>query len=127
MLCADTRYSKKLYSMQANTNAREGRVMIFNLVEAAQEFLSEIIPDSHDDKSVSIFTQITVYAMVIYSIYQHYPCVWFTARQKKIDCISYVFALVVFPVITVSLFLSEGSMLDCTSKHPVYRGSYAFK
>ncbi|XP_048233579.1 eIF-2-alpha kinase GCN2 isoform X3 [Ricinus communis] len=29
---------------QANSNAREGRVMIFNLVEAAQEFLSEIIP-----------------------------------------------------------------------------------
>ncbi|GAB2265636.1 eukaryotic translation initiation factor 2-alpha kinase [Dionaea muscipula] len=29
---------------QANFNAREGRVMIFNLVEAAQEFLSEIAP-----------------------------------------------------------------------------------
>ncbi|KAJ4844021.1 eukaryotic translation initiation factor 2-alpha kinase [Turnera subulata] len=29
---------------QANLNAREGRVMIFNLVEAAQEFLSEITP-----------------------------------------------------------------------------------
>ncbi|KAH7572810.1 hypothetical protein JRO89_XS03G0017900 [Xanthoceras sorbifolium] len=29
---------------QANSNAREGLVMIFNLVEAAQEFLSEIIP-----------------------------------------------------------------------------------
>ncbi|XP_024030685.1 eIF-2-alpha kinase GCN2 isoform X2 [Morus notabilis] len=29
---------------QANSNAREGRVMIFNLVEAAQEFLSEIVP-----------------------------------------------------------------------------------
>ncbi|KAJ7980699.1 protein kinase family protein [Quillaja saponaria] len=29
---------------QANLNAREGRVMIFNLVEAAQEFLSEIMP-----------------------------------------------------------------------------------
>ncbi|CAA0833246.1 Probable serine/threonine-protein kinase GCN2 [Striga hermonthica] len=27
---------------QANSNAREGRVMIYNLVEAAQEFLSEI-------------------------------------------------------------------------------------
>lgn len=28
--------------LQANFNARDGRVMIFNLVEAAQEFLSEI-------------------------------------------------------------------------------------
>eukprot|EP01018_Ginkgo_biloba_P015528 Gb_22304 [translate_table: standard] len=36
-----------LHSMlvdQANSKAREGRVMVFNLVEAAQEFLSEIIP-----------------------------------------------------------------------------------
>lgn len=32
--------------------------MIFNLVEAAQEFLSEIIPDSHDEESVSMFIQI---------------------------------------------------------------------
>ncbi|CAA6668288.1 unnamed protein product [Spirodela intermedia] len=33
----------------ANFNAREGRVMIFNLVEAAQEFLSDIVPaeESH--------------------------------------------------------------------------------
>lgn len=29
---------------QANYNSREGRVMIYNLVEAAQEFLSEIVP-----------------------------------------------------------------------------------
>ncbi|KAM0940124.1 putative protein kinase PEK-GCN2 family [Dioscorea sansibarensis] len=29
---------------QANVNARDGRVMIFNLVEAAREFLSEIAP-----------------------------------------------------------------------------------
>ncbi|KAF5733896.1 Kinase family protein isoform 2 [Tripterygium wilfordii] len=28
---------------QANSNSREGRVMIFNLVEAAQEFLSEVV------------------------------------------------------------------------------------
>ncbi|CAN8280057.1 unnamed protein product [Cochlearia groenlandica] len=41
---------------QANTNAREGRVMIFNLVEAAQEFLSAIIPDSHDEESVPCLT-----------------------------------------------------------------------
>ncbi|KAM7280833.1 hypothetical protein ACFE04_007967 [Oxalis oulophora] len=33
-----------LLQEQANANAREGRVMIFNLVEAAQEFLSEISP-----------------------------------------------------------------------------------
>jgi len=36
-------YCKSL-SIKANSNAREGRVMIFNLVEAAQEFLSEIAP-----------------------------------------------------------------------------------
>lgn len=29
---------------QANANAREGRVMIFNLVEVAQEYLSEVTP-----------------------------------------------------------------------------------
>ncbi|XP_042985524.1 eIF-2-alpha kinase GCN2 isoform X3 [Carya illinoinensis] len=41
-----------LLSDQANTNAREGRVMIFNLVEAAQEFLSETVPvgQSHESK-----------------------------------------------------------------------------
>ncbi|XP_061950090.1 eIF-2-alpha kinase GCN2 isoform X1 [Populus nigra] len=33
-----------LLNDQANSNAREGRVMIFNLVEAAQEFLTEIAP-----------------------------------------------------------------------------------
>ncbi|KAK4752449.1 hypothetical protein SAY87_021247 [Trapa incisa] len=33
-----------LLNDQANSNAREGRVMIFNLVEAAQEFLSEVVP-----------------------------------------------------------------------------------
>ncbi|XP_050379641.1 LOW QUALITY PROTEIN: eIF-2-alpha kinase GCN2-like [Argentina anserina] len=33
-----------LINDQANSNAREGRLMIFNLVEAAQEFLSEISP-----------------------------------------------------------------------------------
>nr|CAD1836991.1 unnamed protein product [Ananas comosus var. bracteatus] len=37
---------------QANINAREGRVMIFNLVEAAQEFLSEIVPKVNKLKSV---------------------------------------------------------------------------
>ncbi|XAR48711.1 Non-specific serine/threonine protein kinase [Bertholletia excelsa] len=38
---------------QANSNAREGRVMIYNLVEAAQEFLSEIIPMEQPQISVS--------------------------------------------------------------------------
>ncbi|KAL0382836.1 UNVERIFIED_CONTAM: eIF-2-alpha kinase GCN2 [Sesamum calycinum] len=37
---------------QANSNAREGRVMIYNLVEAAQEFLSEIIPQGQPHESV---------------------------------------------------------------------------
>ncbi|XP_022761656.1 eIF-2-alpha kinase GCN2 isoform X2 [Durio zibethinus] len=39
-----------LLNDQANSNAREGRVMIFNLVEAAQEFLSEIaaVGQSHE-------------------------------------------------------------------------------
>ncbi|CAI9117290.1 OLC1v1018651C1 [Oldenlandia corymbosa var. corymbosa] len=37
---------------QANSNAREGRVMIYNLVEAAQEFLSEVIPQSQVHDSV---------------------------------------------------------------------------
>ncbi|KAI0496268.1 hypothetical protein KFK09_022582 [Dendrobium nobile] len=38
---------------QANINSREGRVMIFNLVEAAQEFLSEIAPIEQTVESVS--------------------------------------------------------------------------
>ncbi|KAL8509276.1 hypothetical protein ACS0TY_016465 [Phlomoides rotata] len=37
---------------QANSNAREGRVMINNLVEAAQEFLSEIIPQGQSHGSI---------------------------------------------------------------------------
>ncbi|XP_073003452.1 eIF-2-alpha kinase GCN2 isoform X1 [Typha latifolia] len=37
---------------QANINAREGRVMIYELVEAAQEFLSEIVPVDHSLNSV---------------------------------------------------------------------------
>lgn len=43
----------QLSTMQANSNAREGRVMIYNLVEAAQEFLSEIVPLGHSHESVS--------------------------------------------------------------------------
>ncbi|KAM4106014.1 hypothetical protein ACB094_04G035100 [Castanea mollissima] len=37
---------------QANSNARDGRVMVFNLVEAAQEFLSEIVPVAQSHESV---------------------------------------------------------------------------
>ncbi|KAG4125967.1 hypothetical protein ERO13_D10G129301v2 [Gossypium hirsutum] len=40
-----------LLNDQANANAREGRVMIFNLVEAAQEFLSEIVPAGQTHES----------------------------------------------------------------------------
>ncbi|GAB4825465.1 eukaryotic translation initiation factor 2-alpha kinase [Ancistrocladus abbreviatus] len=39
---------------QANSNAREGRVMIFNLVEAAQEFLSDIVPLNHQLDNVPL-------------------------------------------------------------------------
>ncbi|XP_021290176.1 eIF-2-alpha kinase GCN2 isoform X1 [Herrania umbratica] len=41
-----------LLNDQANANAREGRVMIFNLVEAAQEFLSEIVPVAQSHESL---------------------------------------------------------------------------
>ncbi|KAL4346683.1 hypothetical protein GQ457_17G022730 [Hibiscus cannabinus] len=47
---ADTLLS--LLNDQANANAREGRVMIFNLMEAAQEFLSEIVPVGQSQKYV---------------------------------------------------------------------------
>ncbi|XP_039054729.1 eIF-2-alpha kinase GCN2 isoform X2 [Hibiscus syriacus] len=40
-----------LLNDQAIANAREGRVMIFNLVEAAQEFLSEIVPPGQSHES----------------------------------------------------------------------------
>ncbi|KAF3337885.1 putative serine/threonine-protein kinase GCN2 isoform X2 [Carex littledalei] len=46
--------SNKLLSLildQANICAKEGRVMIYNLVEAAQEFLSEIVPFDNAKKS----------------------------------------------------------------------------
>ncbi|KAK7312406.1 hypothetical protein VNO77_36234 [Canavalia gladiata] len=46
--------ANKLLSLlhdQANLNAREGRVMIFNLVEAAQEFLSGIEPIAKSTES----------------------------------------------------------------------------
>lgn len=53
---ADAEKLLSLLQDQANSNAREGRVMIFNLVEAAQEFLSEIIPDSLDVETVPSLT-----------------------------------------------------------------------
>ncbi|XP_030938863.1 eIF-2-alpha kinase GCN2 isoform X2 [Quercus lobata] len=42
---------------QANSNARDGRVMVFNLVEAAQEFLSEIVPVAQSHESVVCSTK----------------------------------------------------------------------
>ncbi|XP_024012818.1 eIF-2-alpha kinase GCN2 isoform X2 [Eutrema salsugineum] len=54
---ADADKLLSLLQDQANSNAREGRVMIFNLVEAAQEFLSEIIPDSLAEESVPCSTE----------------------------------------------------------------------
>uniref|UniRef100_A0A7N0TW19 Non-specific serine/threonine protein kinase n=1 Tax=Kalanchoe fedtschenkoi TaxID=63787 RepID=A0A7N0TW19_KALFE len=40
----DTAKLESLLHDQATSNAKEGRVMIYNLVEAAQEFLSQIVP-----------------------------------------------------------------------------------
>ncbi|KAL5703428.1 non-specific serine/threonine protein kinase [Ranunculus cassubicifolius] len=42
-----------LLHQQANFAAREGRAMVFNLVEAAKEFLSEIIPVEQPNEPVS--------------------------------------------------------------------------
>ncbi|CAN6448832.1 unnamed protein product [Victoria cruziana] len=39
---------------QANVNAREGRVMIFNLVEAAQEFLTGLVSDKKSRDLISL-------------------------------------------------------------------------
>nr|XP_009786512.1 PREDICTED: probable serine/threonine-protein kinase GCN2 isoform X2 [Nicotiana sylvestris] len=50
---ADANNLLSLLYDQASSNAREGRVMIYNLVEAAQEFLSEIVPQEHLHGSVS--------------------------------------------------------------------------
>lgn len=48
---ADANRLLSLLNDQANLNAREGRVMIFNLVEAAQEFLSGIEPIAKSTES----------------------------------------------------------------------------
>ncbi|CAM8887312.1 unnamed protein product [Rhodiola kirilowii] len=48
----DTSKLESLLYDQANLNAKEGRVMIYNLVEAAQEFLSQIIPVNETDNPV---------------------------------------------------------------------------
>ncbi|CAI0541132.1 unnamed protein product [Linum tenue] len=45
-----------LLQEQATSNAREGRVMIFNLVEAAQEFLSQIVPPEREPESAMCST-----------------------------------------------------------------------
>ncbi|XP_057460394.1 eIF-2-alpha kinase GCN2 isoform X2 [Actinidia eriantha] len=49
---ADAENLLSLLNDQANSNAREGRVMIYNLVEASQEFLSEIVPAGQPHESV---------------------------------------------------------------------------
>ncbi|KAF7151804.1 hypothetical protein RHSIM_Rhsim02G0076900 [Rhododendron simsii] len=49
---ADAENLLSLLHDQANSNAREGRVMIYNLVEVAQEFLSEIVPVGQPYRSV---------------------------------------------------------------------------
>ncbi|KAI5664084.1 hypothetical protein M9H77_23407 [Catharanthus roseus] len=50
----DTEKLLSLLHDQANSNSREGRVMIYSLVEAAQEFLSEIVPKSQTHESVRL-------------------------------------------------------------------------
>lgn len=45
--------------LQASYNARDGRIMIFNLAEAAQEFLSEIVTIGQSNESVS-YSQISI-------------------------------------------------------------------
>ncbi|CAK9178673.1 unnamed protein product [Ilex paraguariensis] len=49
----------------ANSNAREGRVMIYSLVEAAQEFLSEVVPLGQLQVSVSSATHLCVFVISI--------------------------------------------------------------
>ncbi|XP_008445738.2 eIF-2-alpha kinase GCN2 isoform X1 [Cucumis melo] len=48
----DTEKLLSLLHEQANYNARDGRIMIFNLAEAAQEFLSEIVTIGESNESV---------------------------------------------------------------------------
>jgi hypothetical protein len=55
---------------QASLNAREGRVMIFNLVEAAQEFLSRIEPIAKPTESVSLLL-LTYYFLLSYCNYYY--------------------------------------------------------
>lgn len=58
---------------QANSNAREGRVMIFNLVETAQEFLSEVVPVSQSHGSVRLFNHhISAFVCVSKCVYKWY-------------------------------------------------------
>lgn len=48
----DTEKLLSLLHEQASYNARDGRIMIFNLAEAAQEFLSEIVTIGQSNESV---------------------------------------------------------------------------
>lgn len=52
---------------QANYNARDGRIMVFNLVEAAQEFLSELVTVSQSNKLVR-YVQIKIFFKIIFNI-----------------------------------------------------------
>ncbi|XP_031478528.1 eIF-2-alpha kinase GCN2 isoform X2 [Nymphaea colorata] len=51
----DTEHLLSILLDQANVNAREGRVMIFNLVEAAQEFLTGLVSDKQSHEVVSLY------------------------------------------------------------------------
>lgn len=52
MAKGDTEKLLSLLHEQANYNAREGRIMVFNLAEAAQEFLSEIVTTGESNEFV---------------------------------------------------------------------------
>lgn len=61
--------------IQANSNAREGRVMIYNLVEAAQEFLSEIVPVGPSHESVSVATCCSVIISILVNMLVYYQLI----------------------------------------------------
>lgn len=52
---------------QANYNARDGRIMVFNLVEAAQEFLSELVTVGQSNESVR-YVQIKNFFKILFNI-----------------------------------------------------------
>ncbi|XP_048432338.1 eIF-2-alpha kinase GCN2-like [Pyrus x bretschneideri] len=69
----DTDRLLSLIHDQANSNAREGRVMIFNLVETAQEFLSEIVPVGQSHGPVRLlYHHICAFVCVRKCIYKYH-------------------------------------------------------